>query len=193
MTRLKFVMAASMLLAGCPIAADNYGVDAGDAGSVADAGSTTPTPDAGSPTGTIACTISAQNDFGSPADATSAWSGTDLIDSTATSSDGTTYDVTLEGSNSVSGTIELAFEEVVDFTGPLPAAQVVLETFASGSNLAFTDSWSCGAAGGDCGANVTITSFDGQTVTGTFTVQFVGSDGSECSLNPCSFNVTIPQ
>jgi hypothetical protein len=184
---------AGLLLAGCPIAADNYGVDAGDAGSTGDAGVTTPT-DAGAPTGTIACSISAEdglNDMYSGI--AGSWSGSDLIDSEAATNDSVTYDVIIDGSNSISGTLSIELDGLVVNT--TTGYTVGSMAFSPGSNLPIADSWTCGA-GGDCGADVTVSSFDGQTVIGSFTVQFAagssGTGASTCSLSSGVFNVTIP-
>jgi hypothetical protein len=197
MNRLQLSLVLSSLLtgllAGCPIAADNYGVDAGDAGSSGDSGVVVVT-DAGAASGSITCTISAEDDLGNTANATGAWTGADLSDSFSNTSDGTTYDVVIAGSNSASGTLSLEFDGLtVGGSGELSTAMLGPESFGAGANLLVQDSWSCGP---DCGINVNISSFDGQTVTGTFTVQFLqgasSSESSECSLNSGTFNVYIP-
>ena len=190
---LHSVLAASMLLAACPIAPDNYGTDAGeDAGSTADAGSTT---DAGCTAGTFTATGSAANDQDGTATIAGEWEGgaDDLCDSTV-ATDGTTYDVTLEGSNSGSGTMELAFEVGVGETGPLPAGQMIQESFSPASTLSIQDSWTCTDSNA-CGPYVTISSFDGQTLLGTYSVQFYSgassSQSTTCNLSG-SFDVTFP-
>ncbi len=191
-------LAVALPLAGCPIAPDNYGNDAGtvDAGSVGDAGPTT-TVDAGSAYGSIACSISAQNDLGATAVAGGAWAGADLSNSTATTSDGTSYDVTIVASNTSSGTIELGIGPIaVDGSGVVPLADLVLEAFSPAASLGVQDTWSCGAGGTTCSPYVDITSFTGQTIIGTFTVGFYQSasmSGADtCSLSSGTFTVTFP-
>jgi hypothetical protein len=185
-------------LAGCPIAPNNYGNDAGpvDAGSTADSGPVTPTPDAGSAYGSLTCSISAQDDLGDTAVAGGAWAGSDLVDSTATTSDGTNYTVTIEGSNANSGTIELEISPLaVGSTGVLPTSSLQLEGFQPGASLSVQDTWTCGP-NGPCSPYVTISSFNGQTIIGTFTVGFYqgtsASGATECSLSNGTFTVTIP-
>jgi hypothetical protein len=123
------------------------------------------------------------------------WSGStgDLCDSVLTS-DGTTYDVNLYASNATSGTLELAFELGVGTTGPLATDLLVQESYSPPSTLGIQDSWTCGA-GGACGPYVTVTSFDGQTLIGTYSVQFYeGSSESQtstCNLSG-NFNIEFP-
>jgi hypothetical protein len=186
----------SLALAGCPIPPDNYG-DAGatDAGSVADAGPVV-TVDAGSSTGALTCAIAAEDDLGNTSTSGGAWAGADLSNSVVTTSDGTNYTVTLEGSSSSSGTLELQISPLaVGTTGALPTSSLVLEGFTPGSTLGVQDTWTCGV-GGACSPYVDISSFTGTNITGTFTVQFYQGSSSSlsttCSLTSGTFNITFP-
>ena len=195
MRSVQGLLALSLLLAGCPIAPNNYGNDGGtaDAGSTADAG-TTVTPDAGPPSGNMGCSVSAQDNLGTPYVGQNYWSAADLVDSVATSNDGVTYNVLLEGSNTSSGTFSMEIDGLV--VGNPTGFGVSSISYTPGSSFGLSDSWTC-TVGGACGANVTVSSFNGQTVVGAFTVQFQQgasqSGSSYCSLSSGTFNVTIPQ
>ncbi len=72
-----------------------------------------------------------------------------------------------------------------------PAAQVLAVSYQEASG---PDSWSCSASSVQaCQPNVTLSSYDGRTIAGTFSVTFPeDSFLTSAVLSYGSFNVTLP-
>ncbi len=187
--------ALAALLAACPIAADNFGdggSDTGDGGtSAADAGSTV---DAGTPaTGTASCSISASGPLGGSGPSPYAWSGSDFAGTTASTSDGTTYTVDVVAIDAISGS--LGFELANLAVGSNAGYTTNVIEWQAPSGFTPSDTWTCGS-GSACIGQVTVTAFDGLSISGAFQVQFFAGSSStganSASLSNGSFAVTLP-
>jgi hypothetical protein len=172
-----------VFLAGCPIAPD-FPVDAGpDAGDVVitDAG----VVDAGA-TGSVGATLTTS----SSVSATSlAWNGSDL-ESTSIDEEGSTgpQQVTLNANNQVAGNLKMTLGNL---TPGATSGQLLQLSYqpASGPDL-----WTCSATSAvPCTTDVTLTSYDGTTLIGTFSIVFPeDAFGNSAELNQGAFDVILP-
>jgi hypothetical protein len=172
-------------LAACPIPPD-FPVDAGpDSGTVIDAG-----VDAGVDAGAASGNVGASLMTSSSVSSTSlAWNDTDLA-STSIDIEGSSgpSQVTISASNDFSGSFKLTLGSLVPC---YTTGQVLAISYQEASG---PDSWSCNSSSSvACQPNVTLISYDGSTIAGTFSVAFP-DDSFEVSatLSNGSFDVVLP-
>ena len=182
----------ALLLAvgGCAIAPDfasDAGADAGsidggpDAGGTVDAGS-----DAGA-VGSMGATFTTSATAGSKS---LAWNGSDLAQTSVDASGAAgPQQVTLRGNNLSSGSFTLV---LTNLTPGATSDQVLSIAYQPPSG---PDSWLCNSTSPvACLPQVTLTSYDGSTIAGTFSVSFpVDSFGVSSELTSGNFDVLLPQ
>jgi hypothetical protein len=169
----------AVFLAGCPIPPD-FPVDAGpDSGVVIDAG-----VDAGGVTGSAGATLTTSS---SASSVSLAWNGSDLA-ATSIDAEGSTgpSQVTISASNSSSGSFKLTLGSLV----PGETSENVLSV--SYQPASGPDSWTCNTTS-NCVGQVTLSSYDGSTIIGTFALTFPEDTfARSAELSNGSFDVTLP-
>ena len=169
-------------LAACPIPPD-FPIDAGpDSGVLVDAG-----VDAGVVTGSAGATLMTSS---SSMTTSLAWNGSDLA-STSIDAEGSTgpSQVTISASNASSGSFKLTLGSLV------PGATTGTVLSVSYQPKSGPDTWSCSASSASTCADVTVslTSYDGVTMHGTFAIAFAADGfGVTAELMNGSFDVTLP-
>jgi hypothetical protein len=109
------------------------------------------------------------------------WAGADVANSQQSASTG---QATIQGDSTASGHI------VLQLTGLVSGTTTGSATFISYRDASQV-TWTCSSLGG-CSAVVTIGSYDGTTLTGSFEVQFAGVAGA-ASLTSGLFSITFGQ
>jgi hypothetical protein len=175
------VLSVAPLVAGCALQPDVVW----DSGIIPDSGTTDTDAgtDGGVATGSISASLATTT---APSGAPVVWTGTDVAFSQINVSAG---QATLRGDSLGAGHFELQLVGlVVGQTGGV-------WTLISYSTANSAEAWSCSVGNSAaCTATVSISSYDGVTITGGFDVQFnsatIGTDMA--ALSGGSFNITFP-